>query len=151
MLLLVDACRLLLPRRLFLNIKQKILYAIDEFRRQTSSRGKCDQKQARFRQVGEVNRGEKEKVAPSLYQETSTKNLEHFFLFMKASISNLEQNKFLKFRIARIYCRACLYFFLCDDCPSNRLDVWMDGTYLRLLIINIYIYIYIYRRHSGIN
>ena len=44
-----------------------------------SSRGKCDQKQARFRRVGKVNRGEIERVAPSLNQETCTNKLEHFF------------------------------------------------------------------------
>ena len=44
-----------------------------------SSRGNCDQKQARFRRVGKVNRGEIERVAPSLNQETCTKKLEYFF------------------------------------------------------------------------
>ena len=44
-----------------------------------SSRGNCDQKQARFRRVGKVNRGEIERVTPSLNQVYSTKKLEHFF------------------------------------------------------------------------
>ena len=47
-----------------------------------SSRGNCDQKQARFRRVGKVNRGEIERVRPLFvffFQETCIKEAGAFF------------------------------------------------------------------------